>query len=91
MSEQANKPDLKRQMPETAKWVEARRAEWGKVHVNDCIRQALAGKPNQFYAVENGHVLGTPFATAIHGEAVDLMTKFGGVGVWMMRRPDGSN
>jgi hypothetical protein len=59
-------------MPLTAKWLDERRREYGKDHVNDCIRRAIAkpateseperpGEPGMFYAMENGHVLGTPF------------------------------
>ena len=52
---------MRRQMPETAAWVEARRQEWGAEHVNACIRRALKGEPGLFYAIEAGHVLGTAF------------------------------
>lgn len=64
--------NLRTEMPETAKWVDARRAEWGAPYVNDCIRRALGteakggapavpGEPGLFYAIEGGNVLGTPF------------------------------
>lgn len=86
---QASKIDLRQQMPETARWVDERRAEWGKDHVNTCLRKAIAGEPDWFYAVEAGHILGTPFATALRGEAVDLWVKFGGKAVWIMRAPNG--
>lgn len=59
--QRAQKMDLRLQMPETAAWVEARRHEWGADHVNGCIRRALKGEPGLFYAMEAGHVLGTPF------------------------------
>ena len=65
MNQRASQParlDLRQQMPETAKWVEARRQEWGADHVNACIRRSLKGEPGFFYALEKGHVLGTPFA-----------------------------
>lgn len=65
MNQPASQPgqrmDLRRQMPETAAWVEARRQEWGAEHVNACIRRALKGEPGLFYAIEAGHVLGTAF------------------------------
>jgi hypothetical protein len=60
-SQGAQRLDLRRQMPETAAWVEARRQEWGAEHVNACLRRALKGEPGLFYAIEAGHVLGTPF------------------------------
>lgn len=48
-------------MPLTADWVDKKRAEWGRDHVNDCVRRAMAGEPGYFYAIEAGHVLGTPW------------------------------
>ena len=48
-------------MPLTAAWLDERRAEYGKAHVNDCIRRSLAGEAGYFYAIEDGHVLGVPF------------------------------
>jgi hypothetical protein len=53
--------DLRSAMPLTAAWVDQQRGRFGKDHVNDCIRRALRGERNLFYAVEAGHVLGTPF------------------------------
>ena len=53
--------DMRRDMPETARWIDARRAEWGKAHVNDCIRRAMAKEPGWFYAMERGHGVGMPF------------------------------
>ncbi len=63
---------LRAEMPQTAKWVDARRTEWGAAYVNDCIRRAIGaeagegtpavpGVPGLFYAIEGGRVLGTPF------------------------------
>ena len=52
---------LRESMPETAIWVDAKRVELGADFVNSCIKQALTGTPGRFYAMENGHVLGTPF------------------------------
>lgn len=60
-SQPAQRLDLRQQMPETAKWVEDKRQEYGADHVNACIRRALKGEPGLFYAIEAGHVLGTPF------------------------------
>lgn len=45
----------------TAEWVDRQRAELGHAHVNDCIKRAVAGEPGLFYAMEGGHVLGTPW------------------------------
>jgi hypothetical protein len=49
-------------MPLTTDFIDRRRAEWGKAHVDHCLREAKAGKPGFFYAIEAGHVVGTPFA-----------------------------
>ena len=61
---------LRDSMPETAIFVDSKRKELGLEFVNDCIKQALAGVPGRFYAMENGHVLGTPFP-ATHPVAQD--------------------
>ena len=53
--------DMRAVMPETAKWVTAKRLEYGADHVNACIKAALAGTPGRFYAMEAGRTLGTPF------------------------------
>ena len=53
--------NMREQMPQTARWVDARRAEWGEAYVKQCVQRAMRREPGQFYAVENGHVLGTPF------------------------------
>lgn len=74
MSQQASQPaarvDLRQHMPETAKWVDQKRQELGAEFVNGCIRRALKGEPGFFYAMERGHVLGTPFP-ATHPVAKD--------------------
>lgn len=57
---QASKRD---EMPETARWIDRMRKQYGPAYVNGLIRRATAtpGEPGLFYAVERGHVLGTPF------------------------------
>lgn len=66
MNQQTSQPgarvDLRQTMPETAKWVEGKRKEHGADFVNSCIRRAMKGEPGLFYAMERGHILGTPFA-----------------------------
>lgn len=69
-SQAGAKFDLRQQMPETSKWVDAKRVELGKDFVNDCIRRSMKGEPGLFYAMERGHVLGTPFP-ATHPVAKD--------------------
>ena len=55
------KGDLRQTMPETAKWVDREREKYGAAFVHECIRKAMKGEPGYFYAIEGGHVLGTPF------------------------------
>jgi hypothetical protein len=76
-SQSAAKVDLRQHMPETARWVAEKRVAFGKDFVNDCIRRSLQGEEGLFYAIERGHVLGTPFpATHIiaHDQQFALMT-----------------
>lgn len=65
MSQQTSQPavklNLRQDMPETAKWVDGQRKEHGADFVNGCIRRATKGEPGLFYAMERGHILGTPF------------------------------
>lgn len=61
MNQPVKRLDLRLDMPETAKWVDVKRLEWGPPHVNACIRRALGGEPGFFYAIEAGKVLGAPF------------------------------
>lgn len=43
-----------------------------------CVRQGLRGVPDRFYAMENGHVVGTPFAPGpVPDEVARLMVQFG--------------
>lgn len=58
---QTKVPSLRDKMPRTSEWVDTQRAALGKDWVNDCIRRAQRGEPGLFYALEAGHVLGTPF------------------------------
>lgn len=60
-SRPAARPSMKTTMPLTAQWVTECRAKYGPVHVDQCLRASLAGQRNAFYAVEAGHVVGTPF------------------------------
>lgn len=57
----AVKFDFATAMPLTAGWVKIRRREWGNEYVTDVIRRAMAGERNCFYAIEAGHIFGTPF------------------------------
>jgi hypothetical protein len=66
-------------MPNVAKHVEKMRGRWGKPHVDECVRRGLAGEPGWFYAIENGHTVGTPF----HADQVTLQVLGLGVALGM--------
>lgn len=61
MEPRKKQASLRDSMPETALWVDEKRKTLGVEYVNGCIKDALSGVPGRFYAMENGHVLGTPF------------------------------
>lgn len=89
----AAKPvDLRNEMPKVAGMVATRRTEWGKDHVNACIKAGIEGQPNQFYAFEGGHVIGTPFTreAAVMPDA-DLLrvAMLAGSAFMCMRQPKG--
>ncbi len=69
----ASRIDLRAQMPETARWIEAKRTEWGAAFVNAQLKAAMAGEPGHFYAMERGQVFGVPFP-ATH--AIDQDQRF---------------
>jgi hypothetical protein len=76
---EAVKRTIKADMPETYAAIQARAAD------SDIGRQAFAlvtrgikGEPNCFYAVERGHVVGTPFDIPdVTGELASLIVRFG--------------
>ena len=51
---------IKAHMPETYKAIQARATEIGN-DVFKGVRAGLRGEPNRFWAMEGGHVVGTPF------------------------------
>lgn len=61
MNQPAQRSDMRLHMPNTARFVDAKRAEWGADHVNACLKRAMAGEPGEFYAIEKGQIIGTPF------------------------------
>lgn len=91
MGNQTEKVDLRRQMPKTAEMVNRRRAEWGKDYVDGCIRRALAGEPNCFYASEAGHSLGTPFTGPIAEDVAWHMVTFGAEALCFFKQPEVAN
>lgn len=81
-------------MPNVARLVDERRAACGAQWVNACIKRALAGEANQFYAFEAGHVLGTPFTAEFDGaldRSVRMALVWGGTFALVMRTPEPAN
>ena len=52
---------LKAQMPKVAEMVAKMRKDMGADWVDARIKAAMAGQPDQFFAIEGGHIVGTPF------------------------------
>lgn len=83
--------DLRTAMPNVARLVDERRATHGAAWVNDRIKRAMAGQPNEFYAFEAGHVLGTPFQAEfdpVLDDSVRMALVWGGKFAMVMRTPD---
>lgn len=69
--------DIKARMPETYKSIQAKAGLIGR-DAYGYVRRSLAGQPNLFYAVERGHVVGTPFTlTDITADVALAMVAFG--------------
>lgn len=79
------------EMPETSRWIVEQRKAHGSAYVDTCIRAAMKGERNQFYAVEGGHVLGTPFDWTDRGLFVVSMSVLtGGKFIAAFRDPGGA-
>lgn len=48
------------------------------------VRDGCGGKPNSFYAIEDGHVVGTPFAKEHVDPAIAALIVQYGMGFFMM-------
>ena len=53
--------EIKTHMPQTYRSIQAKATEIGR-EAYAMVRRAIGGQPNLFYAVECGHVVGTPFS-----------------------------
>ena len=85
-------PDMRTMMPTVAQQVNAWRGQYGRAWVNGCIKRGLTGEPGWFFAMEGGHVLGTP-ARAMDVEAFSVQgfaLLMGGRGAAFIREPQGS-
>lgn len=64
-------------MPETYKAIQAKADKIGS-HAYRLVRASLKGEPNRFYAIERGHVAGTPFnMDNVPAEIARLALQFG--------------
>lgn len=61
MTTTSKKGTMRQTMPLTAAWIDQCREKYGALHVDNCLRAAMSGQRNAFYAVEAGHIVGTPF------------------------------
>lgn len=83
--------DLRAAMPTVASLVDERRQRDGVQWVNGCIKRAMAGEPNQFYAFEGGQVLGTPFTPdfdPVIDSCIRMSIAWGGKYAMVMRNPE---
>lgn len=69
---------IKTRMPQTYKAIQAKANEIGSLAFKQ-VRAGIRGQANMFYAVEGGHVVGTPFVNmpGLCAEAALLMVQFG--------------
>lgn len=73
---------LKTRMPETYKAI-GHRASSVDAKAHACVKRALRGEPNLFYAFEQGHVVGAPFnlgyvpGKQVQDQVAAMMVNFG--------------
>ena len=68
---------IKTKMPNVYAAIRAKAAQIGP-QAFKLVREGVRGEPYKFYAMENGHVVGTPFeGEAIQAEVAALMCSFG--------------
>jgi hypothetical protein len=79
---------MREAMPKVARMVDEHRARLGNAHVQACVVAGMRGEPNQFYAIEAGHVVGAPFTDVGLMQPVGLAFALGGAAI-VMRGPEG--
>ena len=67
---------IKTKMPQTYGEIQKRVAASGN-QVFALVRKGLRGEANCFWAMEAGHVMGTPFAQGIEEKVAKYMVEFG--------------
>ncbi|MGQ3183696.1 MAG: hypothetical protein ACT6R7_17400, partial [Brevundimonas aurantiaca] len=69
--------EIKAHMPETYREIQTKAGAIGNRAFGH-VRRGVAGEPNQFYAIESGRVVGTPFNLAnVHDELARLIAQWG--------------
>jgi hypothetical protein len=79
---------MREAMPKVARMLDEHRERLGSEHVQACVKAGMRGEPNAFYAIEGGHVVGTPFTAVGLMEPVGLAFALGGAAI-VMRGPEG--
>jgi hypothetical protein len=67
---------IRTHMPETYKSIQAQAQAIG-TKAYALVRQGLRGEPDCFYAVEGGHVVGTPFNQSVTADIARHIVQFG--------------
>ena len=67
---------IRTQMPQTYRSIQAQANAIG-TQAFALVRRGLRGEPNCFYAVEAGHVVGTPFDQSVTAEVARHIVQFG--------------
>lgn len=79
-------------MPKVAEMVDRMRDQLGADWVKARIASSQKGVPDEFYAVEGGHIVGTPFTLdAALNEKVRLCFMVGGAGAVIRQPKDGEH
>lgn len=68
---------IKASMPRTYADIQAQAKARGN-QAYALVRRSLKGEPNCFYAMEGGHVVGTPFDQHLTAEVAQYVVAFGG-------------
>ena len=82
--------DLRASMPKVAAIVDDWRRQYGVAYVNEQIKRGLAGEQGRFYAMEAGHVLGTPFTWPQHDDVLLRSVLITGGAVAVIAPPEGN-
>jgi hypothetical protein len=67
--------EIKQYMPQTYASIKERAAKVEGTFA--LVRAALRGKPNCFYSMERGRVMGTPFTGEVQRDIAHMMVTFG--------------